>query len=111
VCYWAKVPAGAAHPCNRPARFFHRLAMMTGQVAIGDPVVVQPGVYLPHGQVVVDRIVGVGSEVARLPFVTIGLRAGSADGPTIERATIGAGAKVLGPVRVGAGARVVPTRS
>jgi hypothetical protein len=68
---------GAAHPCD--PRFFHRLAVMIGQVAIGDPVVVQPGVYVPHGQVVVDGIVEVGSEVARLPFVTIGLRARSAE--------------------------------
>ena len=81
--------------------------MIIGQVAIGDPVVVQPGVYIPHGQVVVDGMVEVGTEVALLPFVTVGLRAGSVQGPTIgPGATIGTGAKVLGPVRVGAGARV-----
>jgi serine O-acetyltransferase len=106
VCYRAKAACRARRIPVIP-RFFHRLAVMIRQVAIGDPVVVQPGVYLPHGQVVVDGIVEVGSEVARLPFVTIGLRAGSAEGPTIERgATIGTGAKVLGPVRVGASARV-----
>jgi serine acetyltransferase len=105
VCYRAKAACQARRIPLVP-RLFHRLAVMIGQVAIGDPVVMQPGVYLPHGQVVVDGIVEVGSEVALLPFVTIGLRAG-VQGPTIGAgATIGTGAKVLGPVRVGAGARV-----
>jgi serine O-acetyltransferase len=106
VCYRAKAACQARRIPLIP-RVFHRLAVMTGQVAIGDPVVIRPGVYLPHGQVVVDGIVEVGSDVALLPFVTIGLRAGSVEGPTIGHgATIGTGAKVLGPVRVGAGARV-----
>jgi serine O-acetyltransferase len=106
VCYRAKAACQARRIPLVP-RAFHRLAIMIGQVAIGDPVVVEPGVYLPHGQVVVDGIVEVASGVALLPFVTIGLRAGSVEGPTIGRgATIGTGAKVLGPVRVGAGARV-----
>jgi serine O-acetyltransferase len=106
VCYRAKAACQARRIPLIP-RILHRLAVMTGQVAIGDPVVIQPGVYLPHGQVVVDGIVEVGSEVSLLPFVTIGLRAGSVEGPTIDTgATVGTGAKVLGPVRVGAGARV-----
>jgi serine O-acetyltransferase len=106
VCYRAKAACQARGIPLIP-RLFHRLAVMIGQVAIGDPVVIQPGVYLPHGQVVVDGIVEVGSEAALLPFVTIGLRAGSVEGPTIgPGATIGTGARVLGPVRVGPGARV-----
>ncbi|HKA84200.1 MAG TPA: hypothetical protein VKD21_10080 [Acidimicrobiales bacterium] len=105
VCYRAKAACQARRIPVVP-RVFHRLAVMLGQVAIGDPVVMQPGVYLPHGQVVVDGIVEVDTEVALLPFVTIGLRAG-VRGPTIcAGATIGTGAKVLGAVRIGAGARV-----
>jgi serine O-acetyltransferase len=85
----------------------HRLAMMVGQVSIGDPVVVGPGLYLAHGQVVVDGIVEIGSDVVIFPWVTIGLRAGDARGATIEAGvTIGTGAKVVGPVRIGAGATV-----
>jgi serine acetyltransferase len=106
VCYRAKAACQARRLPLIP-RIFHRLAVMIGQVAIGDPVVVRPGVYVPHGQIVVDGIVEVDSEVALLPFVTIGLRAGSVEGPTIgPGATIGTGAKVLGPVHVGAGSRV-----
>jgi serine O-acetyltransferase len=106
VCYRAKAAAQARRIPVFPW-VFHRLAMTTGQVCIGDPVIVQPGVYIPHGQVVVDGVVDIGTGVVLFPFVTIGLLAGRMKGPTIgPRAVIGSGAKVLGPVRIGAGARV-----
>jgi serine O-acetyltransferase len=88
-------------------RLAHRLAMISGQVTIGDPVVVHPGIYLLHGQVVIDGIVEVHPGVVIGPFVTIGLRRGDIRGPTIEEdVSIGTGAKVLGDVRVGAGASI-----
>ena len=89
-------------------RLAHRLAMALAQVSIGDPVVVHPGVYILHGQVVVDGIVEIHPGVTIAPFVTIGLRAGDPQGATlIERdVSIGTGAKVVGPVRVGTGARI-----
>ena len=88
-------------------RLAHRLAITLGQVSIGDPVVVAPGLYLPHGQVVVDGLVEIGEAVAIAPFVTIGLRAGNWNGPVIEKGvSVGTGAKVLGPVRIGAGAQI-----
>jgi serine O-acetyltransferase len=86
-------------------RVAHRLAMAIAQVSIGDPVVVEPGIYIVHGQVVADGLVEIQSGVVLAPFVTLGLRAGDVRGPTIERGvSIGTGAKVIGPVRVGAGA-------
>ena len=88
-------------------RLAHRLAMTLAQVSIGDPVVMHPGVYIVHGQVVADGMVEIQAGVVIAPFVTIGLRAGDVQGPTIERgASIGTGAKVIGPVRIGAGASV-----
>ena len=88
-------------------RLAHRLAMAIAQVSIGDPVVVHPGVYIVHGQVVLDGLVEVHGGTMLFPFVTIGLRAGDMQGATIERdASIGTGAKVIGAVRIGAGARV-----
>ena len=88
-------------------RLAHRLAMMTAQVSIGDPVVVHPGVYIVHGQVVVDGLVEIEPGAVITPFVTIGLRAGDVRGATIERdVSIGTGAKVIGPVRVGSGATI-----
>jgi len=88
-------------------RIAHKLAMATAQVSIGDPVVIQPGVYIVHGQVVLDGLVEIESGVVISPFVTIGLRAGDVRGATIERdVNIGTGAKVIGGVRIGAGATV-----
>jgi serine O-acetyltransferase len=88
-------------------RLAHKLAMAIAQVSIGDPVVVAPGVYIVHGQIVVDGLVEIGAGVVIAPFVTIGLRAGVVQGATIERdVTIGTGAKVIGPVRIGAGAQI-----
>jgi serine O-acetyltransferase len=85
----------------------HRLAIATAGVAIGDPVLVHPGIYLLHGQVVIDGIAEIDGGVVIAPFVTIGLRAGDFDGPKIgPNVEIGTGAKIIGPVRVGAGARI-----
>jgi serine O-acetyltransferase len=76
-------------------------------VSIGDPVVVAPGVYIVHGQVVLDGLVRVETGVVISPFVTIGLRAGDVTGPTLKRgASIGTGAKLIGPVTIGEGATV-----
>jgi serine O-acetyltransferase len=88
-------------------RLAHRLAMALADVSIGDPVVMHPGVYLIHGQVVADGLVEIHSGVVIGPFVTIGLRAGVVQGATIERdVNIGTGAKLIGPVHIGAGATV-----
>ena len=88
-------------------RLLHRLAMIIAQVSIGDPVVMAPGVYIVHGQVVADGLVEIEPGVVISPFVTIGLRAGEVVGPTIRRyASIGTGAKLIGPVTIGEGARV-----
>ncbi len=88
-------------------RIAHRLAMMLAQISIGDPVVVEPGIYIIHGQVVVDGLTRIGAGTVLGPFVTIGLRAGDFNGPTLERGVqVGTGAKIIGPVRVGAGAQI-----
>jgi serine O-acetyltransferase len=85
----------------------HRRAMALAQVSIGDPVVMHPGVYIVHGQVVVDGLVEIHSNVVIFPFVTIGLRAGDVRGATVEEGvSIGTGAKLIGPIRVGANARI-----
>jgi serine O-acetyltransferase len=85
----------------------HRLAMATAQIQIGDPVVVHPGIYILHGQVVIDGFSEIHSGTTIAPFVTIGLREGDIGGPTIGAdVQIGTGAKIIGPLRVGAGARI-----
>lgn len=88
-------------------RLLHRLAMATAQVSIGDPVLVEPGVYIVHGQVVLDGLVEVGSGTTIAPWVTVGLRAGHFRGATIGRGVaIGTGAKIIGEVTIGDGATI-----
>ena len=83
-------------------RLAHRLSMMIAQVSIGDPVLIHPGVYLPHGQVVIDGFVEIHAGVTIRPWVTIGLKEGDLHGATIKGGTkIGTGAKILGPVTIG----------
>ena len=106
VLYRIKARAQARRVPVLP-RVAHRLAMMLAQVSIGDPVVMEPGVYIVHGQVVIDGLAEIGPGVVIAPFVTIGLRAGDVRGPTLESGvSVGTGAKIIGPVRVGAGATV-----
>jgi serine O-acetyltransferase len=88
-------------------RLAHRLAMGLAQVCIGDPVIVQPGIYIAHGQIVVDGITTIDRGVVIFPWVTIGLRAGDFQGPQIGPGVqIGTGAKVIGPVKIGARAQI-----
>ncbi len=83
-------------------RIAHRLAIAWAQLAIGDPVVVAPGVILPHGHVVIDGLTEIHHGVRLRPFITIGLKEGVITGPTVhEGVSIGTGAKVIGPVTVG----------
>ena len=106
ICYRAKARLQALRVPLLP-RLFHRLAMVTAQVCIGDPVVIEPGLYLPHGQVVVDGFVRIGSGAVLFPWVTIGLVAGEFRGPTLgDDVHVGTGAKVIGPITIGGGARI-----
>lgn len=88
-------------------RILHHIAVSRGGICIGDPVAVEPGVYIPHGQVVVDGFTRVLSGTVLSPFVTVGLRAGDPGGPVLgENTYLGTGAKVFGRIDVGAGAKV-----
>ena len=85
----------------------HHLSMTTGQVCIGQPVLIQPGVCIPHGQVVVDGLTELASGVVLESFVSVGLVAGTPHGPTLGTGVrIGTGARVLGPLTIGEGAVV-----
>lgn len=106
VCYRAKARAQAKRIPVLP-HVLHHLAVICGQICIGDPVVLEPGVYIPHGHVVLDAFTRVKPGVTLSPFITLGRVVGVMGGPTIEPfAEIGTGAKVLGPVTIGARARV-----
>ena len=88
-------------------RLAHHLAMKNKQVCIGDWVVIQPGMYIAHGQVVMGGWIEIGRGVVIFPWVTIGLRAGNGNGAHIgQNVRLGTGAKVIGPVTIGDGARI-----
>ncbi|MEQ1787421.1 MAG: hypothetical protein ABL966_10235 [Acidimicrobiales bacterium] len=109
VCYRVKARLQGLGVPVLP-RIAHRLAMLFGQVVIGDPVVVAPGLYLYHGQVVIDGFTQIGPGARIAPFVTIGLKAGCIDGPVVgANVAIGTGAKVIGPVTIGSGATIGAT--
>jgi serine O-acetyltransferase len=106
ACYRAKARLQALGVPVLPW-LLHRAAIVLGQVAIGDPAVVAPGLYLLHGQVVIDGFTEIGANAMIAPFVTIGLVGGSHDGPVLGvGVSVGTGAKVLGRVRLGDGARI-----
>jgi serine O-acetyltransferase len=86
----------------------HRLCIIHSQMNIGQYVVIAPGVYFQHGQVVIDGKVEIGTGTVIAPWVTLGLNTkGDLDGPTVaENVFVGTGAKVLGPVTLGQAARV-----
>ena len=82
------------------ARLAHHLAAMTSQVAIGETVVVEPGIVIAHGGVVIDGFVEIRRGTVIMPGVTIGLqrdpRLGNMRGPMIGKdVRICTGAKVL----------------
>ena len=106
VCYRARVACRQRRIPLVP-RLLHRLSVVTGQVSIGDLAVIRPGLYLPHGQVVIDGMTLVEENVSIRPFVTLGLVDGHIFGPSIGAgARIGTGAKVIGHVRIGPRAQV-----
>jgi serine O-acetyltransferase len=85
----------------------HRLAITLGSVSIADTVVVDPGVAIPSGQVVIEGTAEIQGFVVLLPWVTIGPLASGSAGPKIGFASrIATGAKVLGGIELGANSRV-----
>lgn len=106
LCYRARVRCLVRRVPVLPT-VLHHLAVITGQITIGEQVVIRPGVYLPHGQVVIDGLTYVDAGVVIRPFVTLGLVDGNIFGPRIgARTRIGTGAKVVGQVVVGADVQV-----
>jgi len=103
-CYRAEARCRARRAPLLPD-LLHRLAIVTGQVCIGPPGLVRPGICIPHGQVVIDGFTEVGRGTVLGPCVTLGLLSDVPHGPTIGAGTrVGSGARVLGPVVVGEGA-------
>lgn len=88
-------------------RLLHHVSMAWGQVCIGDYVLIEPGIYIAHGSIVIDGLVNVGSGVVLAPWVGIGLDVGRLGAPCIAPGSfLGAGSLLLGPIRIGANSQV-----
>ena len=88
-------------------RIARGVTMLIAQMSIDDSVIVRPGVSISHGQVTIGGLTEIRSGSLIAPFVSIGLIAGELRGPTIgNRSVIGTGARILGPIEVGAHARI-----
>lgn len=83
------------------------LSRVIAQLEVGDEVVIEPGVQIAHGHVSIGGLTLIRSGTTIAPFVSIGLRSGTFQGPVIEdHVEVGTGARVLGPVHVGTRARI-----
>lgn len=88
-------------------RLIHIVNVYVFRITIGPHVVVREGTYLPHGDVVIDGLVYIGKRCVIAPFTSIGLVGGEPRGPWIEdNVQVGTGARILGPVHIGQGARI-----
>ncbi len=73
-----------------------------------------PGLFIDHGMgTVIGATAEIGRDVTLLHQVTLGARGGARQGscgkrhPTVgDRVVVGAGAKLLGPIRIGSDARI-----
>ena len=105
LLYRLKVWALDAHLPVLP-QLCDRLAILLFDVNLGNHARIGGGLYLPHGNVVVDGIVHIGRNCVIAPWVTVGV-VESVAGPTIgDDVYIGTGAKILGNIRIGDSVRV-----
>ena len=90
-----------------PAFLLMRFSQILFSVSIGKNVRIGGGLHLAHGQIVLDGLTTLGQNVSISPFVLVGLSNRDAlvfelAGPTIGNDVhLGAGARILGPIRVG----------
>ncbi len=92
------------------ARVVSSLVRVTTAVDIHPAATIGPGLFIDHAiGVVIGETTEIGADVTLYQGVTLGgtaLEAGKRH-PTIgDRVTVGAGAKILGPVTVGSGSRI-----
>jgi len=104
VCYRARMAMKARRIPILP-RLLHKISMITAQMSIDEFVLMHPGVFIAHGQVVIGGVTEIKSGCFIAPWVSIGLQSGNVFGPTIGHGVfIGSGAKLLGHFTVGDGA-------
>ncbi len=85
----------------------HRVAIIGFDIRIGEHVIIDEGLHIPHGNVVIDGITTIGRGCIVCPWVSIGVKQGQLVGPQIgDNVFIGTGAKLLGNFIIGDGASI-----
>ncbi len=85
----------------------HRLSVAWAQLSIDDRALIHPGIIVPHGQIVIDGDVEIHGGARLRPWITIAPNGDHPVAPTLEHdVSVGTGATILGPITVGAGARI-----
>lgn len=88
-------------------RMLHLVCTTLFGIRIGEYVAIAGGLYVPHGQVVIDGMVLVGPRCFLAPWTTIGVQSGDFHGPVLEgNVFVGSGAKIIGGVTIGERARI-----
>lgn len=88
-------------------RLLHLVCTALFGIRIGEYVAIGGGLYLPHGQVVIDGMVLIGPRCFLAPWTTIGVQSGDFHGPVLgENVFVGSGARIIGGVTVGDRARI-----
>lgn len=85
----------------------NKLCVWLFSIRIGDHALIEPGVYVNHGNVIIDGVTRIGTGSVITAWVTIGLKAGNFMGPDIEPGVfVGTKSSVLGQIRIGRNARI-----
>ncbi len=89
-----------------PRLLYYASSFLYG-VRIDNHVLIEPGIYLPHGQVILGGLTRIGRGCHFAPFSGMGLAPGSAIGPTVgTNVFVGTGARILGNLTIGDDARI-----
>lgn len=104
--YRFRVSLRAVHVPVLPTLINWCCAIVWG-IRIGDNVLIEEGVYIPHGQIMIDGHVWIGRGCTLCPWISVGLVEGTIWGPHLgDQVFVGTGARILGPLTVGHGARI-----
>lgn len=101
VCYRAKVECRRRGIPIAPV-LLDRMSILWASVSICDSAIIGPGLYIPHGQIVVSGVTRIGRGAYLSPWSGIALVSGNVLGATIgDHFMLGIGATALGPVNIG----------
>jgi serine O-acetyltransferase len=77
------------------------------RIRIDNHVILDEGIYIAHGEMFLGGLTYIGKSCFLGPFISIGPVEGDLRGPVLEEGVfVGTGARILGPLTIGYGARI-----